>query len=85
MKKISLLTIGVLLSLTMYSQNEKIDWNADLDYLAKELPEKHFNFFTIKSKDDFLSGIDAIKQGSKNLTDFQVALKIQQLIAKFGD
>jgi hypothetical protein len=49
------------------------------------LSEKHFNFFTIKSKDDFLSGIDAIKQESKNLTDFQVALKTQQLIAKFGD
>ena len=57
MKKISLLVAGVLLSLTMYSQNGKIDWNADLDYLAKELSEKHFNFFTIKSKNEFLSVI----------------------------
>ena len=85
MKRISLLVVGVVLSLTMYSQTEKIDWNVDLDYLAKELSEKHFNFFTVKSKDDFLSGINAIKQDSKNLNDFQVALKTQQLIAKFGD
>jgi len=85
MKKISLLVVGIILSLAMYSQNEKINWNADLDYFATELSEKHFNFFTIKSKDDFLSGIDAIKQESKSLNDFQVALKIQQLIAKFGD
>jgi len=85
MKKISLLAVGVMLSLTMYSQNGKIDWNADLNYLAKELPEKHYNFFTVKSKDDFLLGINAIKQESENLTDFQVALKTQQLIAKFGD
>jgi len=74
-----------MLSLTIYAQNKKIDWNADLDYLAKELPKKHYDFFTVKSKDDFLSGINAIKQEIKNLTDFQMALKIQQLIATFGD
>jgi hypothetical protein len=85
MKKISLLAVGVILSLTMCSQDGKIDWNTDLDFLAKELSEKHYNFFTVKSKDDFLSGISAIKQESENLNDFQVALKTQQLIAKFGD
>ena len=85
MKKISLLAVGIILSLTMYSQNGKIDWNTDLDFLSKELSEKHYNFFTVKSKDDFLSGISAIKQESENLNDFQVALKTQQLIAKFGD
>ena len=85
MKKISLLAVGIVLSLTMYSQNEKIDWNTDLDYLANELSEKHYNFFAEKSKDDFLSGINAIKQESEKLNDFQVALKTQQLIAKFGD
>ncbi|MDL2251234.1 hypothetical protein LJC12_00095 [Odoribacter sp. OttesenSCG-928-J03] len=85
MKKISLLIAGILFSLTIFSQNEKIDWNTDLDYLFKELSEKHYNFFTIKSKEDFLSGINAIKKESENLNDFQVALKTQQLIAKFGD
>jgi hypothetical protein len=85
MKKNILLIAGIMLSLTMYSQNEKIDWNADLDYLAKELSEKHYNFFTIKSENDFLSGIHAIKQNSKHLNDFQIALKTQQLIAAFGD
>jgi hypothetical protein len=85
MKKISLLIVGILLSLTIYSQSEKIGWNTDLDYLVKELSEKHYNFFTVKSKEDFLSGINTIKQESKNLNDFQVALKTQQLIAKFGD
>ncbi len=85
MKKISLLALGVISFLTMYSQNEKINWDADLDYLGKELSEKHYNFFTINSKDDFLSGINAIKQERQSLTDFQVALRTQQLIAKFGD
>lgn len=85
MKKFSLLIAGVMLFLTMYSQNEKMDWNSDLDYLVKELSEKHYNFFKVKSKDYFLSGVNTIKQEYKNLNDFQVALKIQQLIAKFGD
>jgi hypothetical protein len=85
MKQIILLAACIMLSLTIYSQNEKMDWNVDLDYLAKELPEKHYNFFTIKSENDFLSGINAIKQNSKNLNDFQMALKTQQLIATFGD
>lgn len=85
MKRIILLVAGVMLSLTMYAQNKKVDWNTDLDYLAKELSEKHYNFFTVKSKDDFLSGINTIKQDSKNLNDFQIALKTQQLIASFGD
>ena len=84
MKRINLLLLAMLF-LTMCSKNEKIDWNTDLDFLAQELSEKHYNFFTIKSKDDFLSGLDAIKQDSKNLNDFQIALKTQQLIAKFGD
>ena len=81
MKKFSLLIAGVMLFLTMYSQNEKMDWNSDLDYLVKELSEKHYNFFKIKSKDYFLSGVNTIKQEYKDLNDFQVALKIQQLIA----
>ena len=85
MKKIGLLIAGILLSLTIYSQNEKNEWDTDLDYLVKELSEKHYNFFTVKSQEDFLSGINTIKQDSKNLNDFQVALKTQQLIAKFGD
>ena len=86
MKRIILLVLAEFIFFqTTYAQNEKIDWNTDLDYIAKQLTEKHFNFFTIKSEDDLLSGINAIKQESKNLTDFQVALKAQQLIAKFGD
>ncbi|HRE67949.1 MAG TPA: hypothetical protein PLM56_11310 [Cyclobacteriaceae bacterium] len=85
MRKISLLVLGVVLPLTMYSQNVKMDWNTDLDYLAKVLPTKHYNFFTVRSSKDFLSGINAIKKESKNLNDFQIALKAQQLIAKFGD
>lgn len=56
-----------------------------MDYLEKELPEKHCNFFAVHDRNEFSAGIDAIKAESANLTDFSVALKTQQLIAKFGD
>lgn len=86
MKKLISLTFILLLFQTIYSQNKKqIDWNADLDYLFENLSEKHYNFFSVRAKNDFLSGINAIKQQSGNLTDFQIALKTQQLIATFGD
>lgn len=62
-----------------------IDWDADLDYLAAELPEKHYNFFAHRSKADFLSEIEVIKKESANLNDFQMALRMQQMIARFGD
>lgn len=85
MKKFSLLVAGIVWSLSLFSQNEKINWTNDLDYLAKELSAKHYNFFSIKSKKDFLSGIDEIKKQSSKLNHFQIAVKTQQLISKFGD
>ena len=86
MKQLALLLIGILFFQTSFSQNEKrIDWNADLEYLSKELAEKHYNLFTVQSKDDFLAEINAIKLERNRLTDFQIAIKIQQLIAKLGD
>lgn len=85
MKRITLFIVGIILSLALYSQNKTIDWDTDLNYLEKELPEKHCDLFAIKSKDTFITGINAIKEESSSLKDVEIALKIQQLIAKFGD
>lgn len=86
MRNIILSIIGLLLFQSIYSQNtENINWNMDLDFLAKQLPEKHYNLFAIQSKADFLMGINAIKSETSNSTDLQTALNIQQLIARLGD
>jgi hypothetical protein len=86
MKKLSLLLIGLILLLLGCSQsNKKIDWDSDLDYIAKILPEKHFNLFKIKNKDDYLNGIEKIRNKKGELSDFEIAISIQQLIAGFGD
>ncbi len=86
MKKAVLFLIGIALIQTIYTQNKnRIDWKTDLNYLAKELPEKHYNLFTVQNKEYFFSGLKSIQLEAEYLTDFQIALKIQQLIAKFGD
>ena len=74
MKKLLLLLLCTCMQ-AAFAQSGKIDWKADLEFLTKELPEKHCNFFTARSKGEFVSGIEAIKAESERLTDFQVALK----------
>lgn len=86
MKNLILLTLSLILFQTVHAQEAKpVNWNEDLDYLAKELPEKHYNLYSLRSEKEFLSGINAIKSASNGLTDLQVALKMQQLIASCGD
>lgn len=86
MRNLSLLIIGLLVNLLCNSQTLKqIDWVADIDYLANELPQKHYDFFTVKDKKEFLVGLDKIKLSCTKLTDIEVAIKLQQLIAGFGD
>ena len=86
MRNLCLLIIGLFLSLQCNSQTlKKNDWVTDIDFLAKELPRKHYDFFTIKDKKEFLVELDKIKLISTKLSDFEVAIKLQQLIAGFGD
>lgn len=86
MRNLSLLIIVLLLNLVCNSQTLKqVDWTADIDFLATELPQKHYDFFTVKEKKEFLVGLDKIKLSSPKLTDIEVAIKLQQLIAGFGD
>lgn len=86
MRNLSLLIIVLLLNLVCNSLTLKqVDWTADIDFLATELPQKHYDFFTVKDKKEFLFGLDKIKSSSPKLTDIEVAIKLQQLIAGFGD
>ncbi len=86
MKPILLHIFFLLLFQPSFSQDlGRIDWNMDIDYLAKELPYRHFDFFTKKSKKEFKSGLENIKKNKDSLSDFAIAIKLQQLIASFGD
>jgi hypothetical protein len=86
MRTIILLVIQLLLIQVGSSQSsQKTDWTADINFLAKELPLKHKDFFAVKNSYSFLEGLGKIKAKTSNLTAFQVAMQLQQLIASFGD
>ncbi len=84
MKKLILFISFHILIQSLVSQNQ-INWESDLDYLAVQLPQQHYNLFTVHDRQYFIDGTNTIKSESKTLNDFQMALRIQQFLAGFGD
>lgn len=69
-----------------FSQSDRnIDWSADIEFIKVELPKNHYHLYMVKSEQDFFNGLDAISKKLSQLSDFEVAVKLQQLIATFGD
>jgi hypothetical protein len=77
--------IFVLIINSVFSFSQQIDWSADLEYLRKELPKKHKDLFFKLSQSDFNDEINKLKNQSVKLSDVNIAIKLQQLIAKVGD
>jgi len=76
----------VLIPIIANSQNNRvIDWDADLNLLKVELPKNHCNLYSLKSEKDFYYGIEQVSQEKNKLSDLDIAIKLQQLIASFGD
>lgn len=81
-----LLMVFVFFSMTAFSQDKKnIDWTTDLNFIKTELPKNHYNLYMVKSEQYFMHGIDQIAEQQNELSDFEVAMKLQQLIASMGD
>lgn len=64
---------------------QKNNWTTDIEFLKTELPAKHKDFFFKQDKLTFENGLDEIKSQQSELSDFEIAIKLQQLIATFGD
>lgn len=86
MRYLNLLIFGLFLNSICDAQTvKKTNWSSDIDSLAKELPQKHYDFFTVKDKNTFITSLEKLKLTANDLTDFGVALRLQQIIAGFGD
>ncbi len=85
--KIITILLFLLSSVTIcFSQERKeIDWKSDIEYLKDTLPQKHINIFSKISEYEFNKQLDALQVELPELTDLQVAVKIQQILAKMGD
>ena len=85
MKKLLLLLLGDRFVPAAFSQGGSgIDWAADLDYLASELPAKHCNLFAKYDKAQFETAIGAIKL-RPGRPEILLRAQTQQLIARLGD
>jgi len=85
MRKLVLLFL-VFIPIIVSSQNFRaIDWDADLNLLKVELPKSHYNLYKLKSEKDFFYGIEQVSQEKNKLSKLDIAIKLQQLIASFGD
>ncbi len=82
----NLVLIGlIIISIESLSQNSIIDWKSDLEFLKTELPKRHYNFNALDNSKNFGNEINQIIKQVDNLTDFEIAVKVQQKIAKLGD
>jgi len=59
-------------------------WQEDLDYLVRELPAKHKDFFKLIPKPKFKSEISGLKDELPQLSDAQVVLRLKRLLAGLG-
>lgn len=85
MRNLILLILVLFPGLTYSQHNNVIDWDADLNFLQVELPKNHYNHYHLKSEKDFVDGIGKILQEKNKLSELDIAVKLQQLLASFGD
>jgi hypothetical protein len=63
----------------------KEQWRQDLQYLAKELPRRHKNAFHTVSREAFERGVAELDAAIPSLQEFEIIVRLQQIIALVGD
>jgi hypothetical protein len=73
-------------SLTRPAEPDRVDrWRKDLRYLAAELPARHVNPFFQVTRDEFDRAIDGLDKEIPFLKDFEVIVRMKQILAMIGD
>jgi len=73
------------LSFPAFAQITPDQWRQDIDTLAENLLEKHPNFFTTHTVEEFEGAVESLDSKLGSLTDAQIVMEINRLIAKGGD
>ena len=85
MKQILSLLLILLSSQILFSQNDSIDWVADLTYIKNELPKKHYDLFFKLTENEFSKQIDKLINDVPDLGTYEILDKLNQIIAQIGD
>ncbi|MDR3563894.1 MAG: S41 family peptidase [Negativicutes bacterium] len=62
-----------------------INWQADLDQLATELPMLHKNLFFHQEKDQFNASITTLKNHVEDMDIYTIVMEIARIVAAIGD
>src|SRR6218665_1514705 len=84
MKKLFLIVL-FFMSFGISAQMGSEKWTEDIKYLQSNLTNKHYNLFALRSEADFTRDLNNIIVKTDKISDFQIALKLQQTLAKQGD
>lgn len=60
-------------------------WRFDLDFLARRMEQVHFDLFAKVSRSEFTEGIERLKADLPRLSDGEIAVAIQHILAMVGD
>jgi hypothetical protein len=85
--RIALILILVSIFQACFSQvdTSRIDWKTDIEFLKKELPARHTDFFSIRTQEEFEKELNEIISKLEYLDDEEIIFALQQVIASFGD
>ncbi len=84
MSKFFIAAALVLFTLQSCAQTPTINWTSDLNYLQTEFPKKHCGFNKLNNQ-TFTREIENLKANADHLSDFEIAIQLQQAIASLGD
>ncbi len=88
MRKVLILFLLLLFGCSCLSSAAEItenEWLEDLNYLEKELPERHKNLFFQLEKDEFKQDLEELKSELSSLSNLKISLRLAEIFAKIGD
>lgn len=87
MKVLGTLSLLLLLPLSgLFAQaGEDIDWDYEIDLLARELAGKHPDLFFQNDTTWYYQAMRQVASETPGLSLFQVSIRLQQVLAKMGD
>ena len=60
-------------------------WRYDLDYLVRRMEKVHYSLYAKVSRENFQEAIDDLKKKIGRLTDDEMAVGVQRILALVGD
>jgi len=71
--------------MSAFAQISADQWRQDIDTLAENLLERHPNFFTTHTVEEFEDAVDTLDAALDSLSDSQIVMEINRLVALGGD